>query len=50
LKPKSRTKAAENAVQQARQYAETLGLKFAYATNGTDIIECDYFREGKEAT
>ena len=36
-------KAAENAVQQARQYAEMLGLKFAYATNGADIIECDYF-------
>ena len=40
-------KAAANAVQQARQYAEMLGLKFAYATNGTEIIECDYFT-GKE--
>lgn len=36
-------KNAENAVQQARQYAEMLGLKFAYATNGLEIIECDYF-------
>ncbi len=36
-------KSAENAVQQARQYAEMLGLNFAYATNGTEIIECDYF-------
>ena len=36
-------KSAEDAVQQARQYAEMLGLKFAYATNGADIIECDYF-------
>lgn len=33
---------AENAVQQAREYAEILGLKFAYATNGHRIIEIDY--------
>jgi type I restriction enzyme, R subunit len=36
-------KTATDAVQQARTYAEMLGLKFAYATNGTDIIEVDYF-------
>jgi type I restriction enzyme R subunit len=29
-------------VQQAREYAEVLGLKFAYATNGHAIIEIDY--------
>ena len=33
---------AENGVQQARAYAEALGLKFAYATNGHRIIEIDY--------
>ena len=33
---------AENGVQQAREYAEMLGLKFAYATNGHRIIEIDY--------
>jgi type I restriction enzyme, R subunit len=33
---------AESAVQQARDYAEILGLKFAYATNGRRIIEIDY--------
>lgn len=33
---------AETGVQQARQYAEILGLKFAYATNGHRIIEIDY--------
>ncbi|WP_244841562.1 EcoAI/FtnUII family type I restriction enzme subunit R [Aeromonas allosaccharophila] len=33
---------AENGVQQAREYAEILGLKFAYATNGHRIIEIDY--------
>lgn len=33
---------AEMGVQQAREYAEILGLKFAYATNGHRIIEIDY--------
>ncbi|MGG7056609.1 EcoAI/FtnUII family type I restriction enzme subunit R [Nitrosomonas sp. ANs5] len=33
---------AESGVQQARAYAEILGLKFAYATNGHRIIEIDY--------
>jgi type I restriction enzyme R subunit len=33
---------AEAGVQQAREYAEILGLKFAYATNGYRIIEIDY--------
>jgi type I restriction enzyme R subunit len=33
---------AESGVQQAREYAEMLGLKFAYATNGSRIIEIDY--------
>ena len=33
---------AENGVQQAREYAKILGLKFAYATNGHKIIEIDY--------
>ena len=34
---------AGNGVQQVREYAEILGLKFAYATNGRNIIEIDYF-------
>lgn len=29
-------------LQQAKDYAEILGLKFAYATNGRGIIEFDY--------
>ena len=33
---------AETGVQQAREYAQILGLKFAYATNGHRIIEIDY--------
>ena len=29
-------------LQQAKDYAETLGLKFAYSTNGHGIVEHDY--------
>lgn len=29
-------------MQQAKDYAEILGLKFAYATNGKEILEYDY--------
>ena len=43
VEAKASYKTATDAVQQARLYAEMLDLKFAYATNGTDIIEIDYF-------
>ena len=33
---------AAEGLQQAKGYAEMLGLKFAYATNGLEIIEFDY--------
>lgn len=33
---------AENGVEQARRYARKLGLRFAYATNGRDIVEIDF--------
>jgi type I restriction enzyme R subunit len=33
---------AGDGLQQAKEYAEILGLKFAYATNGRDIIEFDF--------
>src|SRR2546430_16339431 len=39
VEAKAGYKTAADAVQQARGYAEMLGLKFAYATNGHDIIE-----------
>jgi type I restriction enzyme R subunit len=39
---------AENGVQQAMEYAQILGLYFAYAANGKKIIEHDFFT-GKEA-
>ena len=35
-------------LQQAKDYAETLGLKFAYSTNGHGVIEFDYLT-GKES-
>lgn len=40
---KSDKRPAGDGLQQAKEYAEILGLKFAYATNGTEIIEYDYF-------
>src|SRR5213083_1988773 len=47
VEAKSEYKTAADGVQQAKQYAEMLGLKFAYATNGAQTIEFDYFT-GKE--
>jgi type I restriction enzyme R subunit len=43
IEAKPTYKSAGDAVQQAKQYAEMLGLRFAYATNGHEIIEFDYF-------
>lgn len=43
VEAKAAYKAAADALQQAKQYAEMLGLRFAYATNGHEIIEFDYF-------
>jgi type I restriction enzyme R subunit len=43
VEAKAAYKSAADGIQQARQYAEMLGLKFAYATNGSEIIEIDYF-------
>jgi type I restriction enzyme, R subunit len=41
-------KKAGDGLQQAKGYAEMLGLGFAYATNGEEIVEFDYFT-GKES-
>jgi type I restriction enzyme R subunit len=43
VEAKSDRRPAGDGLQQAKDYAEILGLKFAYATNGTDIIEYDFF-------
>jgi type I restriction enzyme R subunit len=40
---------AGDGLQQAKDYAEILGLKFAYSTNGREIIEFD-FLTGIEST
>ena len=47
VEAKADWKTAGSGLQQAKDYAEMLGLSFAYATNGADIVEFDYFT-GKE--
>jgi type I restriction enzyme R subunit len=42
VEAKAAYKVAADGVQQAKQYAEMLGVKFAYGTNGHEIIEFDY--------
>jgi type I restriction enzyme, R subunit len=42
VEAKSDQRPASDGFQQAKDYAQTLGLKFAYSTNGTKIIEYDY--------
>ena len=41
VEAKARYKHAAEGLQQAKDYAETLGLRFAYATNGDGIVEFD---------
>jgi type I restriction enzyme R subunit len=43
VEAKREHKSAAAGLQQAKLYAEMLGLKFAYATNGREIVEFDYF-------
>lgn len=47
VEAKADYKTAGDGMQQAKDYAEILGLKFAYSTNGKEIIEFDYLT-GKE--
>ncbi|MGY3214504.1 type I restriction endonuclease [Mucilaginibacter sp. HD30] len=42
IEAKKKYKSASDGMQQAKEYAEILGLKFAYSTNGTDILEFDF--------
>lgn len=44
VEAKAGHRGAADGLQQAKQYAEMLGLTFAYATNGHEIIEFDYYR------
>lgn len=41
IEAKAGYRSAQDGVQQARDYADVLGLRFAYASNGHDIIEID---------
>lgn len=47
VEAKSAYKNAGDGLQQAKEYAQTLGMKFAYATNGKRIVEYDFYT-GKE--
>ena len=47
VEAKAKYKNPGDGLQQAKEYAQMLGLKFAYATNGEGIIEFD-FTTGKE--
>ena len=49
VEAKASDRPAADGLQQAKDYAEMLDLKFAYATNGHEIIEFDY-TTGIEAT
>ena len=49
VEAKARYKDAAEGLQQARDYAEILDLKFAYATNGVEIIEVDYTNGAERA-
>jgi type I restriction enzyme R subunit len=42
VEAKGRYRHAAEGLQQAKDYAEVLGLKFAFATNGDGIFEFDY--------
>jgi len=47
IEAKAAYRNASDGLQQAKEYAQTLGLRFAYATNGKSIIEHS-FLTGKE--
>jgi len=42
IEAKVKYKEAADGMQQAKEYAQLLGLKFAYSTNGKDILEFDF--------
>ena len=47
IEAKSAYQNAANGLQQAKEYAQTLGVKFAFATNGKTILEHNFIT-GKE--
>lgn len=42
VEAKAEYRSATDGIQQAKSYAQTLGLLFAYATNGVSIVEFDF--------
>lgn len=42
VEAKASYRSAGDGIQQAKEYAEMLGLKFAYSTNGHGVIEFDF--------
>jgi type I restriction enzyme R subunit len=42
VEAKKKYKLAADGIQQAKEYAQILGLKFAYSTNGAEILEFDF--------
>lgn len=42
VEAKKKYKLAADGIQQAKDYAQILGLKFAYSTNGAEILEFDF--------
>lgn len=49
VEAKRKYKTAADGMQQAKDYAQILGLKFAYSTNGKEILEFDFIT-GQENT
>ncbi len=49
VEAKAAYRRAADGMQQAKLYAEMLGLKFAYATNGAEILEYDFFTGAETA-
>jgi len=47
VEAKSDRRPAADGLQQAKDYAKTLGLYFAFATNGTEVIEFDAFTQAE---
>src|SRR5215218_6809084 len=45
VEAKSDRRPAADGLQQAKDYAHALGLYFAYATNGAEVIEFDAFTQ-----
>lgn len=46
---KEQSRPATDGLQQAKEYAQMLGLKFAYATNGHQLIEFDFITNTERA-